>query len=197
MSNRKLRIIIVFGLDDGKLNFPSLLEWVWNTKQVRVHAFRAGWRSGRAYPDILESLLRLIDQLLADGDEVAVIGISAGASLAVNAYALRPQLLGIVNVCGALRLVLDMPTRFGRSVASSEAFRQSVVACVLSQQSLSANQLGRVLVMMPRSDFVPLRTMSLFGAKVCRVLGFNHVQSILTAMLLYRGVMVRFLRQSA
>lgn len=197
MPNRKLRIVLVFGLDDGKYNFPALLKPIWNRQQVRMYPIRVGWRDGKAYPQKQQMVLDAVDELLATGDPVAIIGISAGASLAINVYAQRPQVVGMVNVCGALRLSKVLPKRFARSVASSLAFRQSVARCEVAQEQLTPVQLGRILVMEPWYDFVPTATMRLRGAKIQRLAGLNHTVSIVTAMLLYRRTMLRFLRQAA
>ncbi len=197
MSNRKLRIVLVFGLDDGKFNFPALLTKVWNTKDVQLYPLAVGWRDGNKYSPKLAKLLAVIDELLATGDPVALIGISAGASLIINAYAARPQLVGVVSVCGALRLMSDPPPKFAKSVGSSEAFQESAVACEQSQRLLTDHQLNRTLIMEPWRDFVPLSTMRLAGAKVHRVAGINHSQSIVTVMLFYRRAIIRFLDQTS
>jgi pimeloyl-ACP methyl ester carboxylesterase len=197
MPNRTLRIVLVFGLDDGKLNFPSVLSPVWNRNNVRLYPVGVGWRDGGEYPQKQQMVLDLVDSLLAAGDPVALIGISAGASLAVNVYQLRPQIVGLVNVCGALRLIRDMPSRFAKSVGSSKAFRESVAACEESQRLLSSAQRSRILIMEPWQDFVPISTMQLSGANVHRLAGINHSVSIVTAMLLYRRTMLRFLKQTA
>ena len=197
MLNRKLHIVLVFGLDDGKLNFPALLSPVWNRNNVCLYSIRVGWRDGGEYQQKQQAVVDLVDKLLATGDPVAVIGISAGASLAINVYEQRPQLIGMVSVCGALRLPVELPKRFAQSVASSTAFRQSLAACEASQRRLTPAQLSRIHYFEPWRDFVPISTMRLNGAKMHRLAGLNHSISIVTAMLLYRRTIIRFLKQAA
>lgn len=194
MPNRTLHIVVVFGLDDGKYNFSTILSKVWNRKDVKLHPVRVGWRDGGGYLPKKQAVLELVDQLLATGDPVALIGISAGASLAVNIFKMRPALLGLVNVCGALRLANPLQGRIAKSVASSPAFQESLADCESPQDALGGSQLRRILILEPWIDFVPISTMTLRGAQVMRLAGVNHSVSIVTAMLLYRRAIVKFLK---
>jgi len=196
MSNRKLRIVLVFGLGDDKFNASALLRRVWNSKTVQLYPLIVDWRDGGEYAPKLAKLLALIDELLTTGDPVALIGMSAGASLVTTAYALRPQLVGVVDVCGALRLGDHLPAKFAKSVGSSAAFEESLQVCEDMQRSLTANQLARILIMEPWRDFVPIATMQLEGARMHRIAGINHTLSIIMAMLFYRRTMLRFLKQT-
>ncbi len=193
MPNQTLRIVVVPGLDDGKYNILGLVSRIWNSDQVQIYPLPVGWRNGASYKRKLATLLELVDELLATGDPVAIVGISAGASLALNAYTLRPRLLGMANLCGTLRFGLAPPASLTRRAWAVPAYHDSVLACEVTQEKLTVEQRRRVLIMKPlRDGIVPLATMTLRGAKEHRVVGVNHSQSIVTALLLYRRTMVGF-----
>jgi pimeloyl-ACP methyl ester carboxylesterase len=193
MPNRVLHLVLVFGLDDDKHNLYGLLAPLWKRQQVHLYPIRVGWRDGGGYSKKQQAVLDLVDRLRASGERVGLVGISAGASLVVNVYRLRPQLAGVVAVCGALRLPRHLPPRFAGSVNSSAAFRESLEICEKSQRQLTADQLEHIMVVEPWLDFVPVSTMRLLGAKRQGIASVNHSISIVAAMLLYRRRMIRFL----
>jgi pimeloyl-ACP methyl ester carboxylesterase len=183
------------GVDDDKHNLLRLVAKRWNRRDVHVYPLHVGWKDGGSYESKLQKLLALIDVLSGTG-QVAVVGVSAGASLAMNAYAVRPRLVGVVNVCGTLRFGRKLKRSLAKRAASSPAYRESVLACELAQQSLTTRQRRCTLVLQPFYDgIVPLATMTLPGARLQRIVGFSHVPNIATALVLYRSQIVRFLKQ--
>lgn len=197
MPNQTLRIILVPGLDDGRYNFLSLVGPWWNRDDVLLLPRYVNWRDGGTYEDKLRQLLDFIDQQLATGDPVALIGISAGASLALNAYVLRLRLVGMVNICGTFRLGGDPPPALSKRTNEIEAYRHSVRACEDHQEDLEPEQLRHILVMAGWWDgIVPRYTVDLTGTAWKRIHGVSHFLSIIIALMFYRKFIVRFLRRS-
>lgn len=194
-----LKIIVVPGLGDRVAARP--LRWMarfWKREGIIVRVHVAGWLDGGLLEEKLRRLLMVIDEESAAGNSVALIGMSAGASLALNAFGRRPDVVGMVNVCGRLRAGQGVRPTLDEAALDSGAFRQSVLVCEETQAQLSAERRGRVLVLRPWKDaVVPVETMSLAGAEEHWVWGALHMLSIATAMIGCRAMILRFLSKQA
>jgi len=195
MPNQTLHIVLVPGLDDGRYNLLNTLSRFWSRADVKLHVHSVGWRDSGSFEQKLEGLLSFIDELLLTNEPVALIGTSAGGSMVLNAYLRRPNLLGVINVCGRLHVGHDVSPTLEEAAWTSAAFDSSVRACDQDQHKLSNRLRKRVLILQPwRDPVVPLVTMLLEGATVKRISGFAHVDGIVFALLFRRAAILRFLR---
>lgn len=194
-----IQVIVVPGLDDGRYNFMPLLAKLWNREDVVIRVCRVGWRDHGTYEHKLQKLLNLIDELTGQGFQVALIGISAGGSLTINAFVERPDdVVGVISVCGRLRPGQNVKPTLEEAGTTSRAFIRSVEVCGKMQHRLTRQQRRRVLTMRPwRDQVVPMSTMLLQHSPYRRVFGFSHVQSIVTCMVFYRKPILRFLREAS
>lgn len=99
------------------------------------------WADGQDWEVKFEKLLKRIDELLAEGHKVALVGASAGGSAAINAYAARPQLIGVVLIAGKVNRPGAVGEKYKRK---NPAFWQSVLNCQSALKQLSAEQLTRI-----------------------------------------------------
>lgn len=71
------------------------------------------WSDNETWGTKLEHLLAKIDELTTAYDDVAIVGVSAGAAAAVSAYALRKdQLVGCVLIAGKVNRAAAIGKRY-------------------------------------------------------------------------------------
>lgn len=123
-------VIILPGLgDDKKINQRVLriLTKGWKSKNVETYFFPIHWRDGKHFQIKLTTLLQTIDEL-ALKHTISLVGTSAGASLAMNAFFYRPKKIHkVINVCGRLRAGHHTVRSLERMAKTSVAFKESVL----------------------------------------------------------------------
>lgn len=195
MPNRTLHVIYVPGLDNGRYTL-RILSWLWSRGGVKLHPHTVRWKDDETLEPKLQGLLEHIDALLETGDPVALIGASAGASLVCIAFAKRPQLVGVANVCGRMLVGHGTKVPLEQAAGKSRAFEQSVRMCHRDLWELYPLR-ERILALKPwRDPVVPLATMSPDWVAIKRVAGFLHVDGIILALLFRRRTILRFFRRS-
>jgi hypothetical protein len=101
MPRKPLHLIYITGLGDHKVNGQLKAVRLWNRYGVSAEVFQVKWADREPWQPKFERLLKLIDQHIAEGKHVALVGASAGASAVINAYAARKdQVVGTVLLAG-------------------------------------------------------------------------------------------------
>lgn len=120
-----------------------------------------------------------------------LIGISAGASLGLLAYAQEPHSIrAFVAVCGFTRLKVS-DRRNPKLMELS--WYQAADAAEKHRQSLSAEELARIATMIPKTDNVIAPEQQIIpGASVKRMAVRGHVLGIIWALVGGRRFIVRF-----
>lgn len=188
-------LIFVPGLGDDN----PLLHWEikrFESDGFAVHIHPAPWRNQEENIQIkLKRLIALIDKLSRDGDLVSLVGISAGASLVLNAYIQRKnKISGVVNLFGRLKSGNYFPS-LTFAARGNPAFSESVLTFEKSEQKLTISDRKKVLTIRATFDeTVPLSTAPLAGAKNIQVPLIVHTLSIFLGILIYRKAISKFLK---
>lgn len=98
------KVIIIPGLGDN----VGLTSWAtkrWKRYSLESIVYPMEWNNAeRQFQTKLNQLTALIDQYAAGGDKVSLVGCSAGASAALNAFFERQSAVNkAVSICGRLK----------------------------------------------------------------------------------------------
>lgn len=176
----RLRIIYVPGLGDGQ----RLLIWLqkqffksWRLQRSHVEIFAIHWTGDVPFEKRLDELLSRIDELHAAGEQVSLIGTSAGASAVINAYARRKsRIRGVVCICGALRGTDSLPEA---AFKLNPRFKESIKMLPDSITTLSKADRQSVMTLRPVFDLIVRpKNAQIEGAHNRRLLSFGHLPSI-------------------
>ena len=186
-------IIYVPGLGDPRYGLQGWALNLWRVVGVRPHYFPMHWRSQEPFEPKFERLLTLTDSLLSQGHFVSFVGTSAGASAVINAYAARPEVAGVVCICGKLR---NPQTISERTYQKNSAFRGSMNMLPASLDRLSAFRRRKILSIHPYKDnVVPPADTIISGANEKSIPSSGHAFSIAFCLLFVWPVFVSFLKR--
>ena len=133
----KHHIIYVPGIGDDIYRIQGFLVWWWFIYGVRGHVHEMPWTGKGEYQPKHEKLLALIDKYANQGHKVSLVGASAGASAAINAYiARRDQINSVAIICGKI----NEPETISESFYSrNAAFKESMYALQENLKKLTAS----------------------------------------------------------
>src|ERR1019366_397352 len=117
---RKLQhVIYIPGLGDNKAQGQKLVVKWWFIYGVSGRCHQMKWSDGEPFEPKLKRLIAEIDELNSKGYAVSLIGSSAGASAALNAFAERKNVLGgVAIICGKVQNIDTVrPEYFKRNPA--------------------------------------------------------------------------------
>jgi pimeloyl-ACP methyl ester carboxylesterase len=186
-----MHVIYIPGLGNGEDKGQRSLVAKWRRFGVHPHFYAMRWRVG-AFDEKFAGLLALIDDLAKDG-KVSLVGVSAGVSIALLAFAARPtKVAAVVTICGKVNHPEHVDEHY---YLENPAFKTSLerVQKVLPQLDRS-----RILVVRPIWDgLVPVADMLLPGAQQKLLPTVGHGVSIALAISVFAPSIMRFLKTQA
>lgn len=142
------QVIYVPGLGDSRSYGQDQAIAGWRKFGLQAHYFPLGWADKAPFEPKLRRLLGKIDELSEKGP-VSLVGVSAGASAVLNAYAQRQNLNAVVCIGGKI----NNPQTIGSyTYRVNPAFKQSVYGVADSLKRLSKEEIGRILSIHPLYD---------------------------------------------
>ncbi len=191
-----IKALYIPGLGDRR---PLLIRlqkrWLrhWRRFGVEAELFAMEWANDAPLQRRYAQLLEKIDEWSEDGHEVLLVGASAGASVAVAAYADRTdKVIGVVSICGQLRgdekvldTALDINPRFRESL-------QQMETCL---SRLDDTERKRIITYRPLVDLVVSpQAASLQGACNQRIPVVGHLLGITYVVFWARLTIARDMR---
>lgn len=188
-------ILYVPGLGDHHNRGQRLVLWLWQLYGIRSEVVLMEWHTADAFEAKLARLLQRIDELSGQDHTVSLVGVSAGASVVVNAYALRQSTVHrVICICGKLR---HPETISPYTYLSNPAFRESMAQLDSSLQALDDQKRSRILSIRPMSDVtVPPPDTIIDGAQSKIIPTTGHAVSIAAAIIFYSRSIVGFAKKS-
>ena len=191
------KVILVPGLGDD----TRFLNWAtknWQKHGLEPVVHSVGWRDGESsFEPKLKRLISLIDEFVKEGNQVSLVGTSAGGSAVLNAFIQRKDSIHkVVNVCGRLKVGPTSGFRsFQSKTQTSPAFAKSVKLCESEIKSLSKQDLKKIMTVqaMFGDELVPSETTIIHGALNTKVPTPEHMISIATALTIFSKPMIDFL----
>ena len=180
----KHHVIYVPGIGDWRpLGQDKGIEW-WRLLGVRGHYHPVWWSSKELFEDKLNKLLAEIDGYSEQGDNVSLIGFSAGASAVLNAFAQRrDKITTVICVSGKIN---EPDTTSPHYFQENPAFKESLLLLQDNLATFSSEDKQRMLTLNPLVDLVvPLKDAVIPGVKRWRTIAFGHMMSIAVTLIFY------------
>jgi hypothetical protein len=193
---KRWRVKIYFspaGINDQKVRGQYLAIKTWRFLGIKPILFKMRWYLDEPLPVKLDELIKLIDEQAKIG-RVSLVAASAGASAAINAFALRPSTIHrVICLCGAIKGIEDIhPLTFEKN----PAFKESIYLVPASLEKLDSSARSRILSLHPIKDsWVPVRNTYIEGAKSGTMPVFGHVVGIMYGLLIGIFRAKRFIRK--
>jgi hypothetical protein len=109
----KYSVIYVPGLGDKNPKGQRALVNMWRFWGVTPHFVQMYWADGEAFELKLKRITDKIDALHAEGNKIGLVGSSAGAGAAINAFAARKEIVsGVVTICGKINHPEDIGPKY-------------------------------------------------------------------------------------
>lgn len=196
MATRKLHLIYITGLGDDRASGQRMAVGLWNIWGVDAEVFQPHWAVKEPWETKFERLLNRIDALRAEGKNVGLVGISAGASAAINAFAARQaEVVGVVLIAGKVNRPEAIDTYHNEA---NPAFVESANACQGALAKLDANARRRILSRYGLYDGrVAVADSVIPGAHNRRVLASAHAFIIASQTIFGAPSFIRFLKRRA
>lgn len=173
-------------MGDNKREIGLGSAW-WKKEGLKPIIFLPKWGNGKGVRPKLARLLKMIDK--ESGKEpVFLMGISAGASLALNAFLQRlDRVEKVVSLCGRLRFGYS-PDKIRKKMQKEtlvfRAFRESVKLLETNIKNLEKKDRKRILTVSAKfgDELIPIETSQMEGAKNILIPTAEHVLSIMAGM---------------
>lgn len=196
--------LYINGLGGGHTTTKErLVKMWWKQAGIDIQHAHIDWYDGKDLAGKLESVEQKVIEMLTSFGGVAIIGSSAGGSLAVNSfYRLRDKNVCAVSTHGRLkagdysdshRMSLHHRAHLDGKNPSQSFFDSVAMAETQVLPKLSAQEKDRLLVLTQLTDMVvPLDLMEVEGVQQHRSIAFGHSGGFLAHLLANRDLIINF-----
>jgi len=191
------KIIVVAGLGDNKLELTIASNW-WKKEGLEPIIFLPRWENKKGVKPKLARLLKMIDKE-SSKDKIFLIGISAGASLAMNAFLKRlGKVEKMVSVCGRLKMGWsdnEISKKLQKNTLTRRAFKESVKLLEDKIKDLKEEDKKRIMTVSAEygDELIPIQTSKIDGADNITIPTIGHLITITSAMTNNFGPIKKFL----
>jgi len=191
---KHMNVIYIPGLGDRKVDGQRRAVSSWRLWGVEPELFQMNWGDKKPWLPKFQRLLARIDELSAKGKPVALVGVSAGASAVINAYAARKdKLAGVVCIAGKINRPDTIDQRY---YINNISFVTSAYDCEQALKTLSSSDRARILSRFAIYDERLTRQDSLVpGAHNRLSLSIGHLPTIAFQLTLGAPSFLRFLKR--
>ena len=203
-NSNRIGYLYVNGLININIKFiDKLIDWRWNSVGIDIQHSRTNWFDKTTIDDKVRAVIKQVDKMLQDYDGVAILGSSAGGSLAINAYAklidknvcivAAHSRLAVGNYSDDQKLSLYHSARIGKKISAPSFYESVKIAEDISILGFSITDKQRIMTMVQLTDgVVPLGTMSIDGAIQIRTLAFGHRMGFISHFIINRNRVIDF-----
>ena len=188
-------LIIIPGLGDDA-RYTKFITKNWEKNHgIKVTVMNFGWSGNDdKFQKRFDAIDKKIEKFLQENKNVSLLGISAGGSAVINLYSKRKdQIEKVICVCGRLRDP-NIGRMWNHRKKDLGVFTQSVRLAEKNIEKLNEKDLEKFLTIRPiYDDVVPVRTMTLNGAKNKKVNAIQHMISIFLIMTRYSSISAKFI----
>ena len=187
--------IYVPGLGDHRSYGQEIAIQLWRIFGLRPRYLPLGWNKKTGFKAKLNQLMHEVEGLKAAGHSVSLVGISAGASAVLNAYAMSEDIASIVCVCGKIN---NPQTLKESTFIANPDFKESLEQLNSSLGLLGSKKRGNIMSIHPwRDQTVPIADTIIEGAMEKTVPGWSHVAGIFSGIIFGFPSISRFIRSRA
>lgn len=201
---KEVGFLYLNGLGDGATTpKDKVVKWWWQRAGLDIQHAYIDWYDGKNLKDKLAAVEQKVSDMLQDFGGVAIVGSSAGGSLAINSfYELRDKNVCVVSAHGRLkagnyadghRMSLYHRAHLDSGRPSQSFFDSVRMAETEVIPRLSDNDKERVLILTQLTDLVvPLDTMIVEGIQQHRSIAFGHSGGFVAHLLADRNLIAEF-----
>jgi pimeloyl-ACP methyl ester carboxylesterase len=189
----KHAVIYIPGLGDHRTYGQKVGLNIWRLFGLKPTYLALGWANKEGLDAKLARLDTLVQQKIARGYTVSLVGVSAGASAVLIYYQNHPEIHKVVLVCGKVNYPENIhPLRFRHNpdFATSMQLVGSALTAV-HRNGLEKNIASFYCV---RDTTVPRKDTYIAGAYNRKIWGFSHATAILAGVVFYGRVVATFLK---
>lgn len=196
MTDSKLHVIYIPGLGDRKPDRQRMAINLWRFYGVEAELFHMNWGDKKPWEPKLKKLLKRIDKLDREGKTVALVGVSAGATAVINAFAARQdKVVGVVCISGKIHRPENIQARYRRT---NPSFITSAYACPRSLAAIGKANRKRLLSIYALFDeVVTTRDSRVAGARNRLSPTIGHAITIGFQLILGAPFFLGFLKRQA
>lgn len=192
----KTLVIMIPGLGNDSIHiYNPMLNW-WRKKGIEMLLFKTEWRSEENHQNKLKRLLDLIDEK-AKNNKVALIGMSAGGSLALNAFCERKNKIDkVITVCSRLRIgKMNGLSGFKKRVEGYPSFKESIIRTEEKEKLLSEKERQRIMTVhaLFGDQLIKANTAIIDGTKNITVPTMGHRISIASSLTIFSKPLREFI----
>lgn len=186
-------VIYIPGLGNSLLGY-KFFKWRWRHKNWTPHLVKMDWLDDGDFPSKLTRLLNAVDEITAQGHKVALVGSSAGGTMALNALAQRPdKITAVAAVCSPVTLGDGTHPLLRRTDRGIPLAKQALIELEKNRTALTPELRKRIMTFTPLYDeWVPPESTILAGAVSKKLWSAGHFFNLLTVQLFYAGEMESF-----
>lgn len=173
---------MVLGLRDNGMEMTVATTW-WKKEGLEPIVFKPNWEDDEGARPKLTRLLKLVDEK-SRSEKIFILGISAGASLAMNVFLQRPEKIEkMVSLCGRLRMGFSkniITRELQKQTLENKAFAESVMLLEKNVYKLKGKDKKRILTVSAKfgDELIPIETSQMVGAKNILIPTPEHILSI-------------------
>lgn len=188
-----LHIIYIPGFGDRYDTIRRPLFRCWRIYGITTEFVSMNWSGAESYTDKLARINGAIDR--TKGKRIVLIGESAGGSMVVATHAKRySELHQSMTISGKNHHGDTVAPRFYRQYT---AFRDAMRAADTAVSHLSSDALRSFVSFCPLFDgVIPIQDASIPGARVIRLFSVSHLFTILMALTIFSGYIIRVAKRS-
>jgi len=179
-------IIYIPGLGDRYDNLRRSGIKRWNRQGLTAELVPMQWNKGGTFSDRKQKIETAIDTALAAGHRVALIGESAGASMAINIMTGRDDVMLLVTLCGVASPSSPVAPYLRRR---SPTFDESLKRLSSSHDQLHLSDV--VTFSAFRDSVVRRRYSTINGANNRRLPSIGHFTTITLALTVFKSRIIK------
>jgi len=191
---QRLHVIYVAGIGDHAMLGQRAVVASWRLWGVDAEAVPMLWAVNETWEAKFDRLLQRIDDCASKGQPVALVGVSAGATAVINAFAARKA---VVVGCALIAAKVNHPETIGEQYnREAPAFIPAAYGCEAALETLSDTDRARILSRYSRLDSVVTTADSHVAGATNRELAISgHTLTIATQIIFAAPFFLRFLRR--
>lgn len=185
-------VLLLPGLGDHHPQILLKLIKHWPLLGVSLHFQPINWNDNEPWNSKLTRINSRLDELSEKYGSLGVVAISAGASAALNVYALKTDKINkLVFICGKIAGLDDVNPNYYKT---NPAFKNSLADAQSVLNKLSPADKIKMLAIRPLYDeVVHTRYSKIPGVRQLVMLSAGHSISIGAALTIYSPIISRFL----
>jgi pimeloyl-ACP methyl ester carboxylesterase len=168
-------VIYIPGIGDHHAYGQNVAIQLWRLFGLKPHYMPLGWNKTEGFSIKQKRLLDLVEKLHSDNDSVSLVGVSAGASAALNAYARSAVISRVICICGKIN---NPETISNQTFVANPDFGESMYSLAASLALLD-KKTNHIMSIHPwRDQIVPIPDTLIKNAQEKTLPGWSHATGI-------------------